>query len=109
MRDTNCAIGGLREGLQFFWKSYTFQYYLLRFNLQWLINSQTFTQNQMRSPVNFSTDVRCFDFYLVFFSKRGTTITSNTQKEAQKIFLPTLCECEEFMCIELSFFTSTSS
>lgn len=71
MRDTNCAIGRLREGLEFFWKNYNFQYYLLRFNLQWLINSQTFTQNQMRSPAYFSTDVRCFDFDLVFSPKEA--------------------------------------
>lgn len=77
MRDTNCATKGLREGLQFFWKSYNFQYYLFRFNLQWLTNLQTFTQNQMRSPAYFSTDVRCFDFDLVFFSKTDITTTSD--------------------------------
>lgn len=78
MRDTNCAIRGLREGLQFFWKSYHFQYYLFRFNLQWLLtNLQTFTQNQMRNPPYFSTDVRCFDFDLVFFSKTDITTTSD--------------------------------
>lgn len=77
MKDTNCAIGDLRESLQFFLEELQFSIFL-RFNLLWLINSQTFTQNQMRSPGYFSTDVRCFDFDLVFFSKRGTTITSNT-------------------------------
>lgn len=53
----------------YFWKTYDFQHYLLRFNLQCLTNSQTFKQNQTRSPAYFSTDVRCFDFGL-FVQKR---------------------------------------